>query len=123
MMTPPTVDPQQQQMNRAMMMMPFMFLIFSLQFPSGLVLYWVTSNVVSFVQQYFLTGWGELFPSGYKPRTPLAGSWEPKDLRDPPTPPDDEPPPASRPAKPRAAGPNGRVSPRSRKEKRRSAKR
>ncbi|HZS02309.1 MAG TPA: YidC/Oxa1 family membrane protein insertase, partial [Chloroflexota bacterium] len=45
MMTPPTVDPQQAQMNRAMQIMPIMFLFFSLQFPSGLVLYWVTSNL------------------------------------------------------------------------------
>ena len=77
MMAPPSVDPQQAQMNRAMQIMPLMFLFFSLQFPSGLVLYWVTSNLVSFVQQYFLTGWGGLFPGGYKPVTPFAGSWEP----------------------------------------------
>jgi YidC/Oxa1 family membrane protein insertase len=79
MMTPPTVDAQQEQMNRMMQIMPIMFLFFSLQFPAGLVLYWVTSNVVSFVQQYFLTGWGGLFPNGYKPNTPLAGSWESPD--------------------------------------------
>jgi YidC/Oxa1 family membrane protein insertase len=78
MMTPPSMDPQQQQMNRMMQLMPIMFLIFSLQFPSGLVLYWVTSNVVSFVQQYLLTGWGGLFPGGHKPKTPFAGSWEPR---------------------------------------------
>ena len=74
MMTPPTMDPQQAQMNKAMQFMPIMFLFFSFNFPAGLVLYWVTSNLVSFVQQYFFTGWGGLFPGGYTPKTPFAGS-------------------------------------------------
>jgi YidC/Oxa1 family membrane protein insertase len=118
MMTPPTVDPQQQQMNRAMQLMPIMFLIFSLNFPSGLVLYWVTSNVVSFVQQYFLTGWGELFPGGYKPKTPFAGSWEPPGM--PQVSGDAERTVPGR-AEPRA--PANSRSPRAGKEKRRGAKR
>jgi len=118
MMTPPTVDPQQQQMNRAMQLMPIMFLIFSLNFPSGLVLYWVTSNVVSFVQQYFLTGWGELFPGGYKPKTPFAGSWAPPGM---PQGSSDAERTAPGRAEPRAPA-NGR-SPRAGKEKRRGAKR
>lgn len=62
MMTQPTNDPQQQMMNRMMIFMPLVFLGMSATFPSGLVLYWVTSNVVSIVQQYFTTGWGSLFP-------------------------------------------------------------
>ena len=137
MMTPPTVDPQQQQMNRAMQLMPLMFFFFSLNFASGLVLYWVTSNVVSFVQQYFLTGWGGLFPGGYRPNTPFAGSWGPGDLPDPPSDGGGSGPaggdqsgasagPSSRrrEQKPRAGGPNdGRAPPRASKERRRSAKR
>ncbi|HZR99038.1 MAG TPA: YidC/Oxa1 family membrane protein insertase [Chloroflexota bacterium] len=131
MMTPPTMDPQQAQMNKAMQFMPIMFLFFSFNFPAGLVLYWVTSNLVSMVQQYFLTGWGGLFPGGYQPKTPFAGSWQPGGL--PAFAPssstaldDDEEPPAERPApRARAGGPggNGRASPRPGKEKRRSAKR
>jgi YidC/Oxa1 family membrane protein insertase len=55
-------DPQQQTMNQMMQFMPLMFLFFSLSVPAGLVLYWVTSNVYQMVQQYFLTGWGQLRP-------------------------------------------------------------
>src|SRR5438105_4511644 len=56
----PTADPQQQQMNRMMEFMPLMFFFFSLQVASGLALYWVISNVYTFVQQYFAMGWGTL---------------------------------------------------------------
>jgi len=31
-----------------------------MSFPSGLALYWVASNVIGIVIQYFITGWGEL---------------------------------------------------------------
>ena len=59
MMTPanPSADPQQQQMNQTMLwMMPLMFAFFTLQFPSGLALYWVATNVVSVILQYFYLG-------------------------------------------------------------------
>ncbi|MBI4186394.1 MAG: membrane protein insertase YidC [Chloroflexi bacterium] len=57
-------DPRQQSMNRMMQwMMPLMFAFLTLQFPSGLALYWVTSNVIRIVMQYFATGWGGLVPS------------------------------------------------------------
>jgi YidC/Oxa1 family membrane protein insertase len=58
----PSQDPQQQTMNQMMQFMPIMFLFFSLNVPAGLVLYWVTSNLYQMVQQYFLTGWGQLRP-------------------------------------------------------------
>ncbi|MSQ24256.1 MAG: YidC/Oxa1 family membrane protein insertase [Chloroflexi bacterium] len=60
MSTMPTVDPQQQQMNRMMEFMPIMFLVFSLQVGAGLALYWVVSNVYTIVQQRVLVGWGSL---------------------------------------------------------------
>jgi membrane protein insertase Oxa1/YidC/SpoIIIJ len=41
-----------------MMFMPLMFGFFALQVPQGLALYWVTSNIFSLIQQYFVTGWG-----------------------------------------------------------------
>jgi membrane protein insertase Oxa1/YidC/SpoIIIJ len=63
MMTPATTDPQQQQMQAMMQFMPLMFIFFSLSVPAGLVLYWVTSNVFSMIQQYFITGWGSLRPA------------------------------------------------------------
>jgi hypothetical protein len=49
-------------MNRMMTFMPLVFLGVTFSLPSGLVMYWVVSNVVSMVQQYFTTGWGSLFP-------------------------------------------------------------
>jgi YidC/Oxa1 family membrane protein insertase len=61
MSTPPSLDPQQQSMNRMMLwMMPLLFGFFALSLPSGLSLYWVTSNIISIVIQYRVTGWGEL---------------------------------------------------------------
>ena len=53
----PSTDPQQQQMNQTMLwMMPLMFAFFTLQFPSGLALYWVATNIVSVILQYFYIG-------------------------------------------------------------------
>ena len=53
----PSADPQQQSMNQTMMyMMPLMFAFFTLQFPSGLALYWVATNVIGVVLQYFYMG-------------------------------------------------------------------
>lgn len=61
MMTMPAVDPRQQSMSRMMLwMMPLMFAFFTLQFPSGLALFWVVSNIIGIVMQYFVTGWGGL---------------------------------------------------------------
>ena len=47
---PPTGDPAQQRM---MQFMPLMFLVFFLWAPSGLVLYWLVSNLWTIGQQYF----------------------------------------------------------------------
>jgi YidC/Oxa1 family membrane protein insertase len=59
----PSTDPQTQTMNQVMQFMPLMFIFFSLSVPAGLVLYWVASNVYQMVQQYFISGWGQLIPS------------------------------------------------------------
>ncbi|WP_330925090.1 membrane protein insertase YidC [Candidatus Sororendozoicomonas aggregata] len=48
--TPP--DPTQ---AKVMKLMPVIFTFFFLWFPSGLVLYWVTNNVLSIIQQYLIT--------------------------------------------------------------------
>lgn len=57
----------QQQMM--LWMMPLMFAFLTMQFPSGLALYWVISNVITIGIQYYITGgWGGLAPaSGKKP--------------------------------------------------------
>jgi YidC/Oxa1 family membrane protein insertase len=69
MTTPQTanVDPQQAQMNQTMtIMMPLVFAYMTLQFPSGLALYWVATNVIGIALQYFYMGrrisWRQLLP-------------------------------------------------------------
>jgi YidC/Oxa1 family membrane protein insertase len=68
-MTPtPSIDPKQSQMNSTMLwMMPIMFAFFTMQFPSGLALYWVVSNVVGIIMQGFISGWGA-FPTFSLPK-------------------------------------------------------
>lgn len=62
MMTTPSGDPQTAQMNQTMQVtMPLMFGFISLQFASGLALYFVVSNIVGIVIQYFISGQGALF--------------------------------------------------------------
>ncbi len=64
MVTPVAADPRQAAQSRIMLwMMPLMFGFFALTFPSGLALYWLVSNVISIVIQYYVTGWGALAPS------------------------------------------------------------
>ena len=62
MVTAPATDPRQQSMtSMTTLMMPLMFGIFTLSFPSGLALYWVVSNVIGIIIQYFVSGgWGYL---------------------------------------------------------------
>ncbi len=61
MTTPVSADPKQQaQMRMMTWMMPLMFGFFTLTFPAGLALYWLTSNIISIVMQYFVSGWGGL---------------------------------------------------------------
>ncbi len=47
-MMPSAPDPMQRRM---MQLLPIMFMFFAFAFPSGLVLYWVTNNLLSMVQQ------------------------------------------------------------------------
>ena len=64
MVMTPAADPRQQtQSNMMLWMMPIMFAFFTLSFPSGLALFWVTSNVIRIGIQYFVTGWGGLVKS------------------------------------------------------------
>lgn len=81
MVTPPPMDPRQQSTNTMMLwMMPIMFAFISLQFPSGLALYWLVSNVAGIAIQYFVGGWGGLKatravvapgPAGVRPKPPI----------------------------------------------------
>ena len=59
----PSPDPRQQSSQNMMLwMIPIFLGFFSLQWPSGLPLYWIVSNVIGVGIQYFITGWGPLFP-------------------------------------------------------------
>ena len=63
MTTTPAMDEKQASTNRMMLwMMPLMLGFFTLSFPSGLALYWITSNIIGIGIQYrTLGGWGPLF--------------------------------------------------------------
>jgi YidC/Oxa1 family membrane protein insertase len=50
-MTPTSADPAQAKM---FMLMPIMFTFLFLNFPSGLVIYWLINNVLSIAHQYYL---------------------------------------------------------------------
>ncbi|HAM50730.1 MAG TPA: hypothetical protein DCP92_08580 [Nitrospiraceae bacterium] len=49
-MTPSSLDPTQ---NKMMMLMPVVFTFLFLNFASGLVLYWLTNNILSIAQQFY----------------------------------------------------------------------
>ena len=51
-MTPMTMDPAQARMM--MTIMPIMMTVLFYQFPSGLVLYWMVSNVLGIAHQYWV---------------------------------------------------------------------
>jgi len=62
--TPPSADPSASSMTKQMnIMMPLMFGLFALQFPSGLSIYFIVSNLVGIAQFYFI---------GRKPNLPGA---------------------------------------------------
>ena len=51
-LNPPIQDDMQ---RKVMMFLPFIFLLIFLQFPAGLVLYWVVNNILSILQQWIIT--------------------------------------------------------------------
>jgi YidC/Oxa1 family membrane protein insertase len=50
-MTPAMGDAMQQKI---MLFMPIIFTFFFLNFPSGLVVYWLFNNILSIGQQYYI---------------------------------------------------------------------
>ena len=71
-MMPATGDPAQQRM---MMFMPLMFMVFFLWAPSGLVLYWLISNLWTIGQQYFTN---RLLANGQPAQGALIGTRPPR---------------------------------------------
>lgn len=61
-------------MGSVMMLMPLMFGYITLIVPSGLSLYWVTSNFIQIVQQGLTTGWSGLLPGAAAPAPAAAGA-------------------------------------------------
>ena len=71
----PNPDPEQQTMSRVTLWgMTLVFALLAFLLPSGVVLYWLTSNIFGMVVQYQVTGWGSLrrptlsFPKGARPQ-------------------------------------------------------
>ncbi len=50
-MTPTAGDPTQ---AKVMLLLPVIFTVMFINFPSGLVLYWLFNNIISIIQQYFI---------------------------------------------------------------------
>lgn len=50
-LSPPPPDPVQ---AKVMMLLPVIFTVFFLQFPAGLVLYWIVNNTLSISQQWYM---------------------------------------------------------------------
>lgn len=70
MVMAPTVDPAQKTQSSLMLwMMPILFAFLTLSFPSGLALYWITSNLFRIGAQYFIGGWGGLVKTAPKKPT------------------------------------------------------
>jgi YidC/Oxa1 family membrane protein insertase len=70
MVMTPTVDPSQKTQSSLMLwIMPIMFAWLTLSFPSGLALFWVTSNLFRIGLQYWIGGWGGLRKSSPKKDT------------------------------------------------------
>lgn len=65
--TAKNIDPQQRWLMR---LLPIVFTVFLISFPAGLFVYWITSNLVTLIQNYVIYNFG---PGKKKPET-NAGS-------------------------------------------------
>jgi len=61
-------DPTSSTTTTLTYVFPFMMVLWGAFFPSGLILYYLVLTVTLIVQQYFIMGWGNLFPIlGWQP--------------------------------------------------------
>jgi YidC/Oxa1 family membrane protein insertase len=65
----PNQDATAQQMQTFAKIMPFMLMIFAFSFPSGVVLYWLTTNVWTIIQQRIMLRAAPPIVPGTKPKT------------------------------------------------------
>ena len=75
-------DSGQQMMSQMNLFMPILFGFFALQVPTGLDLYWVTSNILGIIQQYFTTGWGALLPEKEEPKKQAPKKKPPEEVKE-----------------------------------------
>ena len=64
----PNQDATAQQMQTFAKIMPFMLMIFAFSFPSGVVLYWLTTNVWTIIQQRIMLKAAPPLAPGTKPK-------------------------------------------------------
>jgi YidC/Oxa1 family membrane protein insertase len=55
-----TDDPNQRMFQSMAYTFPIMTVLIGRNFPAGLALYWITTTMFQIVQQYFVSGWGQL---------------------------------------------------------------
>jgi YidC/Oxa1 family membrane protein insertase len=53
-------DPAQRMTQSMAYTFPLITVVIGAQFPAGLTLYWIATTVFQIVQQYFVSGWGQL---------------------------------------------------------------
>jgi YidC/Oxa1 family membrane protein insertase len=53
-------DPNQRMFQSMAYTFPLMTVVLGASFPAGLTLYWIATTVFQIVQQYFVSGWGQL---------------------------------------------------------------
>jgi YidC/Oxa1 family membrane protein insertase len=74
-------DPTTRTQRQTLIILPFVFVFFAKFLPAGLYIYYIVSTLFGIVQQYFIIGFGSLFPifgwtpwfaRDHKPRFPVA---------------------------------------------------
>jgi YidC/Oxa1 family membrane protein insertase len=55
-----STDPNQKMFQSMAYTFPLMTVVLGAQFPAGLTLYWIATTTFQIVQQYFVSGWGQL---------------------------------------------------------------
>lgn len=66
-------DAQMAQMQMFLKIMPFMLMLFAFNFPTGVVIYWVTTNVWTILQQRIILKAAPLVPAGSSGNGKAAG--------------------------------------------------